>query len=83
MPALAEVGFNHAQDVLAQFRATDRAARLRRDGPILTDDHPLLEYFLALDVAQDPPDLDQFYDQPDLVALASRLPPSAHARTVV
>jgi len=63
--ALAEVGFNHAQDVLAQFRADDRALRAYAgDGPILTDDHPLLEYFLALDGTQEPPDLAQFHDQP-------------------
>src|SRR5262249_45842966 len=48
---LAEVGFNHAQDVLAQFRANEDElhAYVGASGPILTDDHPLLEYFLSLD----------------------------------
>jgi predicted membrane-bound spermidine synthase len=63
--SLAEVGFNHAQDVLAQFRADDAALRAYAGaGDILTDDHPLLEYFLALDVPQEPPDLAQFHSPP-------------------
>ncbi len=63
--ALAEVGFNHAQDVLAQFRADDAVLRAYAgDGPILTDDHPLLEYFLAQDIPQEPPDLGQFHSPP-------------------
>jgi hypothetical protein len=63
--SLAAVGFNHPQDVLAQFRADDAALRAYAGpGPILTDDHPLLEYFLALDVPQEPPDLSQFHSPP-------------------
>ena len=64
-PSLAEVGFNHAQDVLAQFRAT--AAELTAyagEGPILTDDHPILEYFQSQDIPSDPPDLGQFQGAP-------------------
>jgi spermidine synthase len=61
--ALSDVGFNHAQDVLAQFRADDPSLRqYAGPGPILTDDHPLLEYFLALDAGQEPLDVSQFQD---------------------
>jgi spermidine synthase len=64
-PALAEVGFNHAQDVLAQFRASSvELHAYAGDGPILTDDHPILEYFQSQDIPSDPPDLGQFHGQP-------------------
>jgi spermidine synthase len=64
--ALAEVGFNHPQDVLAQFRATDTELHTYAGpGPILTDDHPLLEYFLALNEPSVPPDLSHFSNQPN------------------
>ena len=61
--ALAEVGFNHAQDVLAQFRGTSEQlhAYAGTSGPILTDDHPILEYFQSQDIPQDPPDLSIFH----------------------
>jgi spermidine synthase len=65
--SLAEVGFNHAQDVLAQFRGT--SAELQAyvaTGPILSDDHPILEYFQSQDIPPDPPDPGQFHGQPDL-----------------
>jgi predicted membrane-bound spermidine synthase len=66
--SLAEVGFNHAQDVLAQFRADDAALRLYAgEGPILTDNHPLLEYFLSQDVPQTSPDLTRFRAAPPVV----------------
>jgi spermidine synthase len=59
--SLAEVGFNHPQDVLAQFRGTSAELQTyAATGPILTDDHPILEYFENLDIAPDPPDLSQF-----------------------
>lgn len=63
--SLAEVGFNHAQDVLAQFRAgpTELAA-YAGEGPILTDDHPILEYFQSQDIPPDPPDLERFRANP-------------------
>src|SRR5205814_870771 len=49
--ALAEVGFNHAPDVLAQYRAGPaELAAYVGDGPILTDDHPILEYFQSQDI---------------------------------
>jgi spermidine synthase len=65
--ALAEVGFNHAQDVLAQYRASSgELAAYAGDGPILTDDHPLLEYFESQDIPPDPPDFSQFHAQPPL-----------------
>jgi spermidine synthase len=65
--ALAEVGFNHAQDILAQFRADDAELHAyASSGPILSDDHPLLEYFLAQDIAQEPPDLTHFQGTPPL-----------------
>lgn len=65
--ALAEVGLNRAQDVLAQFRADDPQLRAYAGpGPVLTDDHPILEYFLALQVPQEPPDLEQFHAPPPL-----------------
>jgi hypothetical protein len=60
-PSLAEVGLNHAQDVLAQFRGSAaELAAYAGDGPILTDDHPLLEYFQSQDIPPDPPDLSTF-----------------------
>lgn len=66
--ALAEVGFNHAQDVLAQFRGTSEQlhayAGAGAGGPILTDDHPILEYFQSQDIPQEPPDLSQFKGPP-------------------
>ena len=63
--ALAEVGFNHAQDVLAQFRGT--SAQLHAyagSGPVLTDDHPILEYFESQTIPGDPPDLSTFVGPP-------------------
>ena len=66
-PSLAEVGFNHAQDVLAQFRGTaDELHAYAGQGPILTDDHPILEYFQSQDIPSDPPDLGQFHGQPPI-----------------
>ena len=42
--SLAEVGFNHPQDVLAQFRGTPETLRAyAAPGPLLTDDHPILD----------------------------------------
>jgi protein-L-isoaspartate O-methyltransferase len=66
--SLAEVGFNHAQDVLAQFRGTDAQlhAYVGRSGPVLTDDHPILEYFESQDIPGDPPDLSTFQGPPPL-----------------
>ena len=59
--SLAEVGFNHAQDVLAQFRGSSQELQTyAADGPILTDDHPILEYFQSQDIPADPPDLSRF-----------------------
>jgi spermidine synthase len=59
--SLAEVGFNHPQDVYAQFRGTpEELAAYAGQGPILTDDHPILEYFQSQDISPDPPDLSQF-----------------------
>ncbi len=59
--ALAAVGFNHAQDVLAQFRgSSEELHAYAADGPILTDDHPILEYFQSQDIPGDPPDLSRF-----------------------
>jgi spermidine synthase len=60
--SLAEVGFNHAQDVLVQFRGTSEQLHqyVGTNGPILTDDHPILEYFQSQDIAADPPDLSVF-----------------------
>jgi spermidine synthase len=68
--ALAEVGFNHAQDVLAQFRGTSaqlHAYASASSGPILTDDHPILEYFESQDIPSDPPDLSLFVGPPPVV----------------
>jgi spermidine synthase len=66
--SLAEVGFNHAQDVLAQFRATSEELHAYAGaGPVLTDDHPILEYFQSQDIPQDPPDLGQFHGVPDVL----------------
>ena len=63
--SLAEVGFNHAQDVLAQFRGTsEQLHAYAGDGPILTDDHPILEYFQSQTIPQDPPDLSAFSGPP-------------------
>jgi spermidine synthase len=63
--SLAEVGFNHAQDVLAQFRGTaEELQTYAASGPILTDDHPILEYFQSRDIPPDPPDLSQFQGAP-------------------
>ena len=66
--ALAEVGFNHAQDVLAQFRGT--SAQLHAyagSGPVLTDDHPILEYFQSQAIPAAPPDLSGFTGPPPVV----------------
>jgi spermidine synthase len=66
--ALAEVGFNHAQDVLAQFRANaDELHAYAGAGPILTDNHPILEYFQSQDIPPDPPDLGRFSGLPPVV----------------
>ena len=60
--SLAEVGFNHAEDVLAQFRGTsEQLHAYAAQGPILTDDHPILEYFQSQSISADPPDLSSFY----------------------
>jgi spermidine synthase len=63
--SLAEVGFNHAQDVLAQFRASPEDLQAYAgQGPILTDNHPILEYFLSSEITSDPPDLSHFQGRP-------------------
>ncbi|MBV9580269.1 MAG: fused MFS/spermidine synthase [Chloroflexi bacterium] len=64
--SLAEVGFNHAQDVLAQFRGTDAQVHtyVGNGGPVLTDDHPILEYFQSQTIPPDPPDLSTFTGPP-------------------
>lgn len=63
--SLAEVGFNHAQDVLAQFRGTsEQLHAYAGEGPILTDDHPILEYFQSQTIPQEPPDLSAFGGPP-------------------
>jgi spermidine synthase len=64
--SLTEVGFNHAQDVLAQFRGTSDQlhAYAGSGGPVLTDDHPILEYFQSQDIPSDPPDLSEFVGPP-------------------
>jgi len=62
--ALAAVGLNHAQDVLAQYRGDTEALRAYvGDGPLLTDNRPLLEYFLSLPPGElaAPPDLSSFH----------------------
>jgi hypothetical protein len=62
--SLAEVGFNHAQDVLAQFRGTpEQLHAYVGAGPVLADDHPILEYFQSQDIPTEPPDLSQFTGQ--------------------
>jgi spermidine synthase len=59
--SLAEVGFNHAEDVLAQFRGTsDQLHAYAGQGAILSDDHPILEYFQSRDIPSAPPDLSVF-----------------------
>jgi SAM-dependent methyltransferase len=64
--ALAAVGFNHAQDVLAQFRGTDAQlhAYVGATGAVLTDDHPILEYFESQSIPGDAPDLSTFVGPP-------------------
>jgi spermidine synthase len=65
--ALSEVGFNRAQDVLAQFHGTNEQVHsYAGDGPVLTDDHPLLEYFQSQDIPPEPPDLEVFTGQPSV-----------------
>jgi predicted membrane-bound spermidine synthase len=62
---LAEVGLLKPQDVLTHFRAnTDELRAYVGDGPILTDDRPLLEYFRSLSVPLTPADLDHFSSDP-------------------
>ncbi|MBV8718403.1 MAG: fused MFS/spermidine synthase [Chloroflexi bacterium] len=61
--ALAEVGFNRAEDVLAQFHGTSEQVHryaAANPGPTLTDDHPILEYFQSQDIPPDPPDFRVF-----------------------
>ena len=59
--SLAEVGFNHAEDVLAQFRgSSEQLHAYASQGPVLTDDHPILEYFQSQTIPTDPPDLTPF-----------------------
>jgi spermidine synthase len=66
--ALAEVGFNRAQDVLAQFRGTtEQLHAYAGPGAVLTDDHPILEYFQTQDIPGGPPDLEQFHAAPPVV----------------
>ena len=66
--SLAEVGFNHAEDVLAQFRGTSSQLHAYAgQGPVLTDDHPILEYFQSQDIPTDPPDLGQFQGRPEVL----------------
>jgi spermidine synthase len=62
--SLSEVGFNHVQDVLAQFRGTPESlAGYVGAGPLLTDDHPILEYFQSQTIPQDPSDFSAFQGQ--------------------
>jgi hypothetical protein len=59
--SLAEVGFNHTQDVAAQFRGGPTELQTYAGkGPVLTDDHPILEYFQSQDFPLEPLDLSPF-----------------------
>jgi hypothetical protein len=47
--------------VLAQFRGSSaELAAYAGAGPILTDNHPILEYFQNQGIPSDPPDLSTF-----------------------
>ena len=55
---LADAGFTDVDALLARY--TNGPAEIRAfvgDGPLLTDDHPRLEYFRSLDVGPSPADL--------------------------
>ncbi|MGQ0805958.1 MAG: fused MFS/spermidine synthase [Actinomycetota bacterium] len=55
---LADVGFTDVDALLARY--TNGPAGIRAfvgDGPLLTDDHPRIEYFRSLDVGPGPADL--------------------------
>jgi spermidine synthase len=63
--SLAEVGLLKPEDVLVQFRAdADALHAYAGAGPVLTDDRPLLEYFVSLNAPTDPPDLSRFNGDP-------------------
>ena len=57
-PSLAAAGFRDAESLLGQYVAgPDDLRRFIGDGPILTDDRPLLEYYLSLPHDERPLDL--------------------------
>jgi hypothetical protein len=61
--AAAAGGFNNPGDVLSTFVANrDEVLAYVGPGPLLTDDHPMIEYFRSLPNrgAQEPPDLTRF-----------------------
>ena len=57
-PSLADAGFRDAESLLGHYVAgPDDLRRFIGDGPILTDDRPLLEYYLSLPNDERPLDL--------------------------
>jgi spermidine synthase len=57
-PSLAAAGFHDARSLLGHYVAgPDDLRRFLGDGPILTDDRPLLEYYLSLPRDERPLDL--------------------------
>ena len=57
-PSLAAAGFRDAESLLGHYLAgPDDLRRFIGDGPILTDDRPLLEYYLSLPHDERPLDL--------------------------
>ncbi|MBI2834660.1 MAG: fused MFS/spermidine synthase [Acidobacteria bacterium] len=66
--ALADVGIDSFEKLLALYTAgPEEMRRFVRDGPVLTDDRPLIEYFLMF------PDRDRRANLTDLAGDVSRL----------
>ncbi len=63
--AAARSGLAEPEDVLRLFAATDAELRAYAGaGPIVTDDHPYIEFFRSLPADPHPPDVSQFRRDP-------------------
>jgi spermidine synthase len=77
LAALQEAGFGSFELLVGQyFTGRAEAEQYLGEGPMLVDDRPVVEYFLALPQDAPPPDLSPYAGRPDeLLAVPDRIAP--------